>query len=200
MRKVKEFIIAVQVEARYKKDEVLLMYLNESPYGGLAWGVGSAAEQYFGKAVRELNLAECVILAGLPQRPNVYSPFSRTPTAYIDRSQHVAERMLAEGYITSDQEKETLEEIKKYRFYTQGSNLFAPHFVFWVKDQLAQDLGEQLVEQGGLKITTTLDLKLQDEVQKIVAEEIDKAEKLGVSNGASVVLDPNSGQVLAMVG
>ena len=76
-RKIKEFILAVQIEAKYKKDEILLMYLNEAPYGGAAWGVGSAAQQYFGKNVKDLNFVESVILAGLPQRPNVYSPFSK---------------------------------------------------------------------------------------------------------------------------
>ncbi len=168
-RKIREFMLAVQIEARYSKDEILLMYLNESPYGGSAWGVGSAAEQYFGKSVKDLNLAESVILSGLPQRPNAYSPFSKTPTAYVDRASHVIERMVEDGHLTEAIGKDTLEQIKNYKFNENKNQLFAPHFVFWMKEQLAEKYGEEVVEGGGLKITTTLDLKLQNEVQKIVA-------------------------------
>lgn len=199
-RKIKEFILAVQIEAKYKKDEILLMYLNEAPYGGAAWGVGSASEQYFGKKVSELNLAESVILAGLPQRPNVYSPFSKTPTAYVARSEHVLDRMVTDGYIDDQLRKETLDQIKNYKFFDNKTQILSPHFIFWVRDQLVEKYGEEVVDGGGLKVTTTLDLDLQNEVQKIISEEIDKAEKLGISNGASVVLDPTTGEVLAMVG
>jgi 1A family penicillin-binding protein len=199
-RKIKEFILAVQIEAKYKKDEILLMYLNEAPYGGSAWGIGTGSEQYFGKSVKDLTFAESVILAGLPQRPNVYSPFSKTPTAYIARSEHVLTRMVEDGYISEEQKKETLLEITNYKFYENKDQLLAPHFVFWVKDELAKKYGEDMVEGGGLKITTTLDLKIQKETQKIVSEEVDKGEKLGFSNGAAIVIDPINGQILAMVG
>ncbi len=199
-RKIKEFILAVQIEAKYKKDEILLMYLNEAPYGGAAWGVGSAAQQYFGKNVKDLNFVESVILAGLPQRPNVYSPFSKTPKAYIERSAHVLTRMVEDGYITAEQKIEAQKELENYKFYDNKSQLLSPHFVFWVKDQLIDKYGEDMVEGGGLKITTTLDLNIQNEVQKIVSEEIDKSEKLGISNGAAMVIDPTNGQILAMVG
>ena len=199
-RKIKEFILAVQIEARYSKDEILLMYLNESPYGGAAWGVGSAAEQYFGKAVKDLTVAESVILAGLPQRPNAYSPFSSNPKAYVSRTEHVLNRMFEDGYIDKETQLKTVEEIKNYQFYQNSTKLLAPHFVFWIKDLLSQKYGEGVAEGGGLKVTTTLDLNLQNEVQKIVGEEIDKSEKLQISNGAALILDPRDGQVLAMVG
>jgi 1A family penicillin-binding protein len=199
-RKIKEFILAVQIDAKYKKDEILLMYLNEAPYGGASWGVGTAAEQYFNKAVKDLTFAESVILAGLPQRPNAYSPFSKTPTAYIARSEHVLTRMVEDGYIDEEQKKIALEEIKNYKFYENKSEMAAPHFIFWIKDELSKKYGEDIVEGGGLKITTTLDLKIQNETQKIVSEEIDKSEKLGISNGAAIVTDPRNGQVLAMIG
>jgi len=200
-RKIKEFILAVQIEARYSKNEILLMYLNESPYGGAAWGVGAAAEQYFGKPVKQLNLAESVILAGLPQRPNTYSPFSKTPTAYVDRANHVLDRMEADGYLDKETKKQAAEAVKNYKFRESGSSLAAPHFVFWVKDLLTEKYGEEIVEGGGLKVTTTLDIRLQSEVEKIVGEEIDKAEKTaGITNGAAIVIDPRDGQVLAMAG
>jgi len=176
-RKIKEFMLAVQIEAKYKKSEILLMYLNEAPYGGADWGVGIAAEQYFGKNVRDINLVESVILAGLPQRPNVYSPFSKTPTAYIDRSAHVINRMVEDGYISEEVAKETLAAAKVYKFAENKSQLLAPHFIFWLKDELGRRYGEDVVEGGGLKITSTLDLKLQEKVQGIVSEEIDKARR-----------------------
>jgi len=199
-RKIKEFILAVQIEAKYKKSEILLMYLNEAPYGGADYGVGPAAKQYFNKEVKELSLAESAILAGLPQRPNAYSPFSSTPTLYIDRTAHVLTRMKEDGYIDAETEKKTMEEVKTYKFYDNKSKFQAQHFVFWVKDQLIKTYGQEVVDGGGLKVTTTLDLKTQNNVQKIVSEEIDKVEKLGISNGAAVVIDPTNGQVLAMVG
>jgi len=199
-RKIKEFILAVQIEAKYKKNDILLMYLNESPYGGTAWGVGTAAEQYFGKSVKYLDLAESAILAGLPQRPNVYSPFSTTPTAYIARTEHVLNRMVEDKYIDQDTKNMTMEEVKNYKFYQNTSKLSAPHFVFWIKDILSKRYGEDVAEGGGLKVTTTLDLKLQNQVQQIVSDQIDKSEKLLISNGAALVMDPRDGQVLAMVG
>lgn len=199
-RKIKEFILAVQIEAKYKKDEILLMYLNEAPYGGASWGVSFAAEQYFGKKVQDLTFTESVILAGLPQRPNVYSPFSKTPKAYIERSQHVLTRMVEDGYITPAQKIESSKELENFKFYENKTQLLSPHFVFWVKDRLIDKYGEDVIEGAGLKITTTLDLNIQNEIQKIVSEEIDKSEKLGISNGAAMVIDPTNGQVLAMVG
>lgn len=199
-RKIKEFILAVQIEAKYSKDEIITMYLNEAPYGGISWGVGSASEQYFNKSVKDLDLAEAAILAGLPQRPNVYSPFSTTPTAYIDRTDHVLTRMVEDGYIDSETKTKAMEEVKNYKFNENTSTLSAPHFVFWIKDLLAQKYGEDVANGGGLKVTTTLDLKLQEKVQQIVSDQIDKSESLGISNGAALVIDPRDGEVLAMVG
>ena len=199
-RKIKEFILAIQIDAKYKKSEILVMYFNEAPYGGSAWGVGTASQQYFGKQVKDLDLAESAILAGLPQLPNVYSPFSKTPTAYVSRTQHVIDRMVEDGYISADVGKQTMVEVKDYKFFQNKSAMLAPHFVFWIKDQLAKKYGTDMVEGGGLKITTTLDLKTQQQAEQIVSSEVDKAATLGISNGAALVMDPTTGQVLAMVG
>jgi len=199
-RKIKELILSIQIDAKYSKDEILGMYLNESPYGGASWGVGPAVEQYFGKTVKDLNLVECAILAGLPQLPSVYSPYSSTPKAYIDRTNHVLTRMVEDGYISKELSITAMEEVKNYKFAGANSTVKAPHFVFWIKELLAEKYGEAVVEGGGLKITTTLDLELQEQAQKIVSDEIDKAESLGISNGAALILDPINGQVLAMVG
>jgi len=199
-RKIRELILSIQIEAKYSKDEILLMYLNEAPYGGASWGVGSAVEQYFGKSVKDLNLAESAILAGLPQLPSVYSPFSKTPTAYVDRSRHVLNRMVEDGYISQDLMDQTMEVVKGYEFKDGRTTIAAPHFVLWVKEVLSEKYGEEVVEGGGLQITTSLDLEMQKEAEKIVGEEIDKAESMGISNGAALVVDPVTGQVLAMVG
>jgi len=199
-RKIKELILAIQIEAKYSKDEILGMYLNEAPYGGASWGVAPAAEQYFGKTVNQLSLAECAILAGLPQLPSVYSPYSSTPKAYIDRTRHVLARMTEDGYISQSLADETMKEVENYEFNDQKSTMQAPHFVLWVKELLAEKYGEDVVEGGGLKITTTLDLDLQNKAQEIVAEEIEKNESKKITNGAAVIIDPATGQVLAMVG
>jgi len=199
-RKIKEVILSIQIDAKYSKDEILLMYLNEAPYGGNSWGVGPASTQYFGKAVKDLDLAECAILAGLPQLPSVYSPYSSTPTAYIDRTQHVLIRMMEDGYIDQTTIDTTMEEVKNYQFASENSTTNAPHFVFWIKQLLTEKYGVDVVENGGLKITTTLDLELQQQAEKIVSEQIDASEKLKISNGAALIMDPTNGQVLAMVG
>jgi len=197
-RKIKEFILSVQIEAKYDKDEILLMYLNESPYGGAAWGVGSGAEMIFAKSVAELNLAESVILAGLPQRPNAYSPFAGD--GYIGRSEDVLRRMVEDGTVSQDLADQTMEQVKNYEFSDNKTTMGAPHFVFWVKSILADHYGEDVVEGGGLKVTTTLDSELQEKMAEVVADEIEKAESKGISNGAAIVIDPRDGQVLAMTG
>src|SRR4030042_710133 len=102
-RKIREFILAIQIERKYTKDEILQMYLNEAPYGGTAWGIEAASEVYFGKKVKDLNLVESAVLAGLPQRPSYYSPFS-SGKAYLPRAEAVLRRMREDGYITKDQE------------------------------------------------------------------------------------------------
>ena len=198
-RKVREFVLALQIERKYSKDQILQMYLNEAPYGGTAWGVEAAAEIYFGKKVKDLNLVECAILAGLPQRPSTYSPFSSTPKAYIDRTQQVLRRMREDGYITKNQEGEAKNLLGSITFQ-KGSSFKAPHFVQYVQKILEERYGEAVVEQGGLKVTTTLDWKLQEKAQEIVAEEIAKVEKQRITNGATVVIDSQTGEVLAMVG
>jgi 1A family penicillin-binding protein len=199
-RKLKEFILAVQIEKRYSKDQILQMYLNEVPYGGTAWGVAEASETYFGKKVSDLNLTESAILAGLPQLPSVYSPFSDTPKAYVSRTEQVLRRMREDGYITQAQEQEAVKQLDTVEFATEGSNFKAPHFIMYVKKQLEDLYGQQTVEGGGLRVYTTLDLKVQEEAQSAVTEEIAKLEAVHITNGAALVMDPNNGEILAMVG
>lgn len=199
-RKIKEFVITIQIESRYSKDEILQMYLNEVPYGGTAWGVEAAAETYFGKKVKDLNLVESAFLAGLPQSPSKYSPYSSTPDAYLGRTEQVLRRLREDDYITKEQEASAVEELSSLAFQPRGASFKAPHFVQYVQKLLTDRYGERVVEQGGLRVTTTLDLSLQETVQSIVSEEIAKVESLDIGNGAAVVLDSQTGEILAMVG
>jgi len=199
-RKIKEFVLAVQIERKYTKDEILQMYLNEAPYGGTAWGVEAAAETYFGKSVKDLDLVESAFLAGLPQRPSVYSPYSQHRDAYKDRTRQVLRRMREDGYITSEQEEEASRKVDELKFQERGANFKAPHFVAYVQKILEERYGERVVEQGGLKVTTTLDLDLQEKAEEIVSQEIEKVKHLKITNGGAVVLNPETGEILAMVG
>ncbi len=198
-RKIQEMILAMEVERRYKKDDILLMYLNESPYGGSFWGVKTAAKGYFGKDVKDLNLVESAILAGLPQSPSSYSPFIGKNDAWRGRAKDVLRRMREDQYITNDQEKTALASLAKIKFTSPKLVIDAPHFVFYVKDQIDKEYGEKLIDQG-IKIKTTLDLDVQKTTEKIVAEEIEKLKGLNATNGAVVVLDSKTGDILAMVG
>ena len=200
IRKLKEFILAIQVERAYSKDQILEMYLNEIPYGGTAYGIEAAANLYFGKHAKDLNLAEASLLAGLPQRPSVYSPYGTHPELSKERQAEVLRRMTEDGYITKDQAEAAKEEELSYRTAQNELGFKAPHFVLYVKQKLIEQYGDKMVEQGGLKVTTTLDNKLQEETQKIVKDEVEKLGSYKVGNGAAVILDPKTGQILTMVG
>lgn len=199
-RKMKEAVLAIQIERKYSKNDILLMYLNEAPYGGTAIGVKTAAEHYFDKDVKDISLIQSAILAGLPQSPSFYSPFTGTEGAYKDRTIHVLVRMREEGLITPAQESDARKQLETVTFSLGDAGLRAPHFVAYIKDLLVERFGEKLVNAGGLTVTTTLDWKLQEKAQRAVKEEVEKVKKLKVSNGAAVVLDPNTGEILAMVG
>lgn len=204
-RKFKELVLAIQIERTFSKDEILEMYLNEVPYGGTAWGAVSAAELYFNKPVSELTLLESAFLAGLPQRPSVYSPFSshhqedETPLWQV-RTRAVLQRMREDGYITREEYDELKDQISDLTFEKGTLEIRAPHFVFYAKDQLTEMFGEELVERGGLRVTTSLDLSLQETAQQIVAEEVESVEHLHITNGAAIIMNPQTGEILAMVG
>ena len=196
-RKVKEIILAFWVELLYPKDKILEMYLNQVPYGGTAWGIETASEKYFGKKAKDLTLAEAALLAGLPQAPTLYSPFGAHPEKAKLRQGEVLRRMTEDGYITGNQAEEAK---KQTLIFTKPTGIKAPHFVMYVKEQLVQKYGERLVERGGLKVTTTLDMDLEDYTQATVAAEVDKLNGLHVTNGAALITKPATGEILAMVG
>lgn len=199
-RKIKELVLSMQIEKKFTKDEILQMYLNEAPYGGTAIGIAAASERYFGVEPKDLNLTQAAILSGMPQAPSRYSPYGSDKQAYVARSTAVLRRMREDGYIDKAAEEQSLAELPNVVFKTQSAALKAPHFVFYVKDQLVDLLGEAVVEEGGYTVTTTLDTELQDFAQTAVKDEIDKLEKVHVTNGAAMVMNPQNGEILAMVG
>ncbi len=199
-RKIKEFILAIQVDKKYTKNQILELYLNVAPYGGTDVGVETAAEDYFGKKANDLTLVESAILAGLPQSPSYYSPYGENPKAYVTRAEEVLQRMKEDGYISSDQQKEADTELPNVHFLGKTQSIKAPSFAFYVKDLLIKQYGENLVEHGGLTITTTLDYNLQKKAEDIVKQEVDNAHYLRVGNGAVIALNPQNGEILAMVG
>ncbi len=203
MRKFKELILALLIEQKYSKDEILQMYLNEVPYGGTAAGVEAAAEQYFNKHVKDLSLVESAILAGFPQLPSTYSPYNTDdPKAYVARTKSVLRRMREDGYINKEQEEQAKKELGEVKFADQGTNIKAPHFVMYVRAQLVEKYGEKAVLNGGLQVTTSIDYKIQEIAEEAVSKELSKPEyqRLKVGNGSAVVQDPKTGEVLAMVG
>lgn len=200
IRKVKEFVLAVELERRFTKKQILEMYLNQIPYGGTAWGIESAAQYYFGKHAKDLSIIQAAILAGLPQNPTTYSPYYGVKGAYLDRTRQVLRRMREDKYITSADEKRLLIELTKVTFKPGKNQIPALHFVFYVKNILDKLLADDLLLKKGLVIKTTLDLDLQQQVEKVVQEEIKKAGPLDISNAAVVVLDSQTGEIRAMVG
>lgn len=197
-RKIREAILALLTELIYSKDQILEMYLNHVPYGGTAWGIEAAAQTYFEKPASKLTLAEAAMLAGLPAAPTRYSPFGVNPDLAKRRQTLVLSRMVEDGYISKEEARNAEQE--KLQFTTPTVDIKAPHFVLWVKELLVEKYGEHLVERGGLKVTTTLDLELQEYAHASVAAEIKELEGMRVGNGAALITKPKTGEILAMVG
>ncbi|MDD4106608.1 MAG: PBP1A family penicillin-binding protein [Candidatus Shapirobacteria bacterium] len=196
-RKIKEAILTIATEIMYSKDKILEMYLNQTPYGGTLWGVQAAAMGIFNKNISDLTLAESALIAGLPASPTKYSPFSYPETAK-NRQIMVLNRMLELKFI--DQQQYDLAKNEELNYYINKTGIEAPHFVFYVKELLAEKYGIQKLTEGGLKITTSLNLDIQKMAQASVSAELEKLKKYKVSNGSSLITDPKSGQILAMVG
>ena len=186
------------VERKYTKNQILELYLNNISYGGTAWGIESAAQKYFGKDVWNLSLAEASLLAGLPTAPSVYAPLAGNMELSKQRQKIVLNRMVELNYIDQAQADSVYAE--ELKFISQEDFINAPHFVSYVRDLLVSKYGERAVEYGGLTVTTSLDLDLQQNVQQIVKDEVAKDAYLRISNGAAVVLDVKTGGILAYVG
>lgn len=197
-RKIKEILLASLVEFIYSKDQILEMYFNYIPYGGTAYGIEQASRLYFGISASQLNLAQASLLAGLPQAPSTYSPFGSTPELAKQRQKQVLDRMVDDNYITVQKADEAFAQNLVYA--PQQTNIKAPHFVMFVKDWLINEYGTKKVEQGGLRVTTTLDLNIQNYAQASVSAQIAKLKASRVTNGAALITKPATGEIIAMVG
>ncbi len=195
-RKLREIVLALRINARFGKDDILTLYLNEIYYGSLAYGLEAAAQTYFDTSVRNLDLAQCALLAGLPQLPAQYNPLIH-PEAARDRQRVVLGLMVEQGYITQSEADEAANEPMKFR---SASSLIAPHFVVYVRQQLEAAIGAEALSSGEWIITTTLDLNLQRAAEEAVKRHVDDLRAQDVSSAAVVVLDPRTGEILAMVG
>lgn len=196
-RKLKEAILTVATEILYSKNQILEMYLNHIPYGGTAYGIESASQRFFGKSAPDLTLAEATLLVGLPQAPSRYSPFL-SPDSAKSRQSQVLDRMVEDRYITSELAQTTKNTTLAYQ--DPGVDIRAPHFVMYVRSLLEEKYGLQKVGTGGLRVTTTLDLTLQDAAQASLSAELKNLKRLKISNGAALITNPQSGEILTMVG
>ncbi len=196
-RKLKEIILAIWTEQLYSKQEILELYLNQVPYGGSAYGIEEASKVYFGKSAKALSLGEAALLAGLPKAPSIFSPFIDPDLARRRRDQVLGE-MLKENAITKEQYETTIQE--ELAFLPPTTNIKSPHFVMYVKNVLENEYGSKQVEEAGFRVTTSLDLSIQREVEKILTEELAKIASMNATNGGVVVMDPKTGEILAMVG
>ena len=198
-RKIKEWVLAVKLEKILTKDEIFSMYLNEIPYGGSLYGVEEAANAFFGKHASDVTLAEAAYLAALPKAPTYYSPYRNRP-ALDGRKNLVLAEMFENGYITEAQYNQAKEERVEFKTQTD-SGIKAPHFVMYVRDTLEKKYGLEVLEEGGLKVITTLDYELQEMLEKEAeAYALENAKSHQAKNIAAVALDPKTGQILAMVG
>ncbi len=197
-RKIKEFIMSIEIEQIYSKNEILSMYLNEIPYGNNAYGIQQASKTYFDKDTKELNLAESALLASLPQAPTYYNPYGSNTDALMGRKDFTLDQMAELKMINREEAEKAKKEVIKFAEQTQG--ITAPHFVMYVKEKLAEQFGEARLENEGFVITTTLDLDKQKIAEEAVASNVAAIKARGASNASLVSLDPKTGQILAMVG
>ncbi|MBR5647358.1 transglycosylase domain-containing protein [Candidatus Saccharibacteria bacterium] len=203
-RKIKELILAVELERMYSKEQILTMYLNQSPYGGRRNGVESAAKTYFGKSAKDLTLAECALLAAIPNNPGLYNPYNEYGNEdLLWRQRYTLDVMAEMGFITKEEAEEAkavaiLDTIKPEASQYEG--IKAPHFVLAVKEQLEEKYGISTLRAGGWTIKTTLDLRAQQAAEEAVRTGSSMFYINGSDNIALASIDVETSQVIAMVG
>lgn len=199
-RKVHEWVLAIKLEQKYSKDQILETYLNEMPYGGTLYGVEAASRAFFGKDAKDADIAEAAYLASLLQAPTYYSPYGSHRDALEARKNIVLARMRDLGFITDAAYKAAV--AKRVTFLNQHTNsILAPHFVFYIREYLEQKYGSLAIEEQGLKVVTTLDLGLEQKAEQVIRDNAARIEKnYRATNSALVAVDPATGQILAMAG
>ena len=199
LRKFQEFVLSIEIERRYPKDEILEMYLNSVYYGSGAYGIGNAAKVYFDKAPIDLSVAEAAQLAALPVAPSLLSPLSGDKDAAKLRQELVLDRMAENNYLTEAERQEAKTAPLKFAKLTVTLGA-SPHFSLYVLDELRSKYGEDYVGRSGLRVTTSLDLDFQLAAEKAARDRITGLTRNKATNAALVALDPKTGQVLALVG
>lgn len=199
-RKVKEWILAIKLEHIMNKEQILTLYLNEAPYGGNIYGIEEASMSFFGKHANDVDLAESAYLAALPQAPTLYSPYGNNVDRLEARKNLVLKKMFDLQMITAGDYASATQEKVKFIPPQQGG-IKAPHFVMFIKEQLAERYGEDVLNEGGLKVITTLDMGLQKKAEDVVKQYGPQNEKqFNAKNASMVAIDPKTGQILMMVG
>ena len=199
-RKLKELILSIQIERRFTKDQILKMYLNEIGYGSTIYGIESAAQTFLGKPAADLTVSESALLAAIPQSPTYYSPFGSHQDALVARQHYIIDLMQQQGMISADAAKAAKADDVLARVKPKREAITAPHFVFYVRELLAEQFGEDALDQGGLKVITTLDLNKQQLAEKAVAAGMSTVKTWGGTTAAMMAEDPKTGEILAMVG
>jgi len=199
-RKFKEWALALKLEQVYSKEEILTFYLNETPYGGNIYGITEATNRFFGKTPEEVTLAEAAYLAALPQAPTFYSPYGNNTDRLDERKNLVLSQMLKNDFITEKEYEEAREEEVSFE-KPRDTGILAPHFVFFVQEQLEQKYGKRALEEEGYRIITSLDYDLQQKAEEIVNRyALTNTDNFNAENASLVAIDPETGEVLVMVG
>lgn len=199
-RKIKEWVLAPRLESLMTKDEILHTYLNEVPYGGTVYGVQEASRRFFGKDALNLTLSESAYLAALPQAPTYFSPYGNHLDRLENRKNKVLSEMLAHDFINQKEYDDALTEKVSFQ-KPENFGIKGAHFVMYIREQLEEKYGTEAVEQGGLKVITTLDWELQEKAEEIVkARALENEDKYDAENASLIAIDPNTGQILVMVG
>lgn len=199
-RKLKEWVLALKLEQQYSKDQIMELYLNESPYGGSLYGIEEASQAFFATTTQNISIAQAAYLAALPQAPTYFSPYGSNKEALDKRKDMVLDRMRANDFITQEEYEEALLEAVRFGVDVD-TGIKAPHFVMYVREYLAEKYGERAIAERGLKVITTLDFELQEKAQEIVAKFAEEnTEKFDASNAGLTAIDPHTGQILVMVG
>lgn len=197
-RKVKEIILSIEIEKRFSKNDILQMYLNEIPYGSNIYGIEAASQSFFNKSARDLSLSEAVLLATLPKAPSWYSPYGIHTDELFSRHKMILNKMYNLGYIT---ESDLIEALAQKLKFASPNPIKAPHFVMLVRESLIEKFGERVVAEGGLRVITSIDIKLQQLAEDIIKEESAKnLSQYKAKNASLVAINPNTGEILAMVG
>ena len=199
-RKLKEWILAIKLEKKLSKEEILELYLNESPYGGNLYGVEEASRAFFGKPAASISLTEAAYLAALPQAPTYYSPYGNNREQLEDRKNLVLLKMFENNFISEDEYNQAKKEAVEFK-PQQDTGIKAPHFVFFIREYLEETYGKRAIEERGFKVITTLDYTLQQKAEEIVKRyAFENEEKFNAENASLVAIDPKTGQILVMVG